>query len=75
MKMKALVISATKAPKEGYEFDEYEKRTGIVRDGTQVWKDAKYEVKSIDVPKLRPKEVLIKVKACGYMRVRCAHIP
>ena len=65
MKMKALVISAKKAPKEGYEFDEYEKRTGIVRDGTQVWKDARYEVKSIDVPKLRPKEVLIKVKACG----------
>ena len=65
MKMKALVISATKAPKPGYVFDEYEKRTGIARDGTQVWKNAEYEVKQIDVPALSPKEVLIKVKACG----------
>lgn len=65
MKMKALVISATKAPKPGYEFDDYEKRTGIARDGTKVWKDTKYEITQIDIPKLFPKEVLIKVKACG----------
>lgn len=65
MKMKALVIDAVKEPKPGYVFDEYEKRIGIARDGTQVWKDAKYEVKQIDVPKLKPKEVLVKIKACG----------
>lgn len=65
MKMKALVIEATKAPKPGYVFDDYEKRIGIARDGSRVWKDAKYEVKEIDMPVLSPKEVLIKVRACG----------
>lgn len=65
MKMKALVITATKAPKPGYVFDEFEKRTGWARDGSKVWKDAKYEVTEVEVPKLLPKEVLIKVEACG----------
>ncbi|MGI6779061.1 MAG: scyllo-inosose 3-dehydrogenase [Acetivibrionales bacterium] len=65
MKMKALVIDATRAPKPGYVFDDYEKRTGIARDGTKVWKDAEHEVKQVDIPEISPKEVLIKVKACG----------
>lgn len=65
MMMKALVIDATRAPRNGYRPDSYEQRTGIVRDGTQVWKDAVYTVKEVSVPQLLPKEVLIKVRACG----------
>jgi threonine dehydrogenase-like Zn-dependent dehydrogenase len=63
--MKALVISAINAPRPGYEFDEYEKEFGIVRDGTQVWKDAKYEIREIAIPGISDDEVLIKVRACG----------
>jgi len=63
--MKAWVISAEKAPKPGYVFDEFEKRMGIARDGTKVWKNAVYELQDIEIPKLSPKEVLIKVRACG----------
>lgn len=65
MKMKALVIDAIKDPKPGYVFDAFEKRTGWARDGSQVWRNAVYEVKEIEVPKVGPKDVLIKVKACG----------
>ncbi len=65
MKMKALVIDAVKDPKPGYVFDEFEQRTGWARDGSKVWRDAKYEVKEIDIPKVGPKDVLIKVHACG----------
>ena len=65
MKMKALVISAKKDPRPGYIFDEYEKEYGIARDGTKVWRDAKHEIKEVDVPSISPTEVLIKVKACG----------
>ena len=40
MKMKALVVNAKREPKPGYVFDEFEQRTGIVRNGAMVWKDA-----------------------------------
>ena len=65
MKMKALLITAEKDPRPGYVFDEYEKEYGIARDGTQVWRNAKHQITEVDVPKLQPDEVLIKVKSCG----------
>lgn len=65
MKMKALVVHAVRAPKPGYEFDEFEKRTGIVRNGAMVWKDAVYGIEEVEVPQVGDDDVLIKVAACG----------
>ena len=65
MKMRALVVDAEKNPKPGYVFDEYEKRTGIIRDGSKVWRNAQYNIREMDVPVPGPEEVLIKVMACG----------
>ena len=65
MKMKALVVNAKREPKPGYVFDEFEQRTGIVRNGAMVWKDATYGIQEIDVPEVGPDDVLIKVASCG----------
>lgn len=65
MKMRALVVEATRAPKPGYVFSEQEKRTGFARFGSSVWKNPVYGVKDVDVPAVGPNEVLIKVMACG----------
>ena len=66
MKMKALVVNAKREPKPGYVFDEFEQRTGIVRNGAMVWKDATYGIQEIDVPEVGPDDVLIKVASVSY---------
>ena len=63
--MKALVINAKREPKHGYVLSEFEKRTGWARNGNQVWKDPEFKITDIPIPKPGPKQVLIKIKACG----------
>ena len=63
--MKALILDAKWEPKSDYKLSEFEKRTGKAVTGNSVWRYPKLEVKDIPMPKVKPTEVLIKVKACG----------
>jgi hypothetical protein len=63
--MRALVIEAKREPKPGYVLSEFEKRTGWARNGSKVWKDPDFKVADIPIPKPSPKQVLIKIRACG----------
>jgi 2-desacetyl-2-hydroxyethyl bacteriochlorophyllide A dehydrogenase len=63
--MKALVLSAEWVPKPGYMVSEFEKNTGKAITGNSIWKNPKLELKEIPDPKPGPKDVIIKVKACG----------
>jgi hypothetical protein len=63
--MKALVLSAEWVPKPGYVVSEFEKNTGKAITGNSIWKNPKLELKEIPDPKPGPKDVIIKVKACG----------
>lgn len=63
--MKALVLSAEKQPREGYVLSEWEKQTGKVVTGSNVWRRPKLAVQEVERPRPRADEVLIRVKACG----------
>jgi len=63
--MKALVLSAEWVPKPGYVVTEFEKNTGKAITGNSIWRNPKLELKEIPDPKPGPKDVIIKVKACG----------
>jgi 2-desacetyl-2-hydroxyethyl bacteriochlorophyllide A dehydrogenase len=63
--MKALVLSAEWVPKPGYVVSEFEKNTGKAITGNSIWRNPKLELKEIPDPKPGPKDVIIKVKACG----------
>jgi len=63
--MRAAVVYAEFAPRPGYELTEAEKKTRKVREGNRVWKNPKLVLEDKPKPKPGPKEVLIRVKACG----------
>jgi hypothetical protein len=63
--MKALVLSAKWDPRPGYVVTDFEKATGKAVTGSSIWRYPKLEVKDVPMPKVRPDEVLLKVKACG----------
>lgn len=63
--MKALRLYASKQPKEGYKFSDSEIRTGKVLEGSKVWRFPEPKVEDVEKPKLGPKDLLIRVKACG----------
>lgn len=63
--MKALVLSAEWEPKPGYVVSEFEKTTGKAITGNSIWRHPKLELKEIPDPTPGPKDVIIKVKACG----------
>ncbi len=63
--MKALVLSAKWDPRPGYVVSDFEKSTGKAVTGSSIWRYPKLEVKDVPMPKVRPDEVLLKVKACG----------
>ncbi|MGI6485400.1 MAG: scyllo-inosose 3-dehydrogenase [Tepidanaerobacteraceae bacterium] len=64
--MKALVVRAEWAPKEGYVLNETEKRRKLAYNSNMVWKNPTWSVEK-DYPEPSPKsnEVKIKVAACG----------
>ena len=63
--MKGLVLEAKWEPKAGYVVSDFEKKTGKAITGNSVYKSPSLQVKEVPVPKIGPKDVLLKVKACG----------
>lgn len=63
--MKGLVVSAEWNPKPGYVVSDFEKITGKAITGNSIWKNPRLEVKEIPDPTPGPKDVVLKVKACG----------
>jgi len=63
--MKGLVVSAEWSPKPGYVVSQFEKTTGKAFTGNSIWKNPKLEVKEVPDPTPGPKDVVLKVRACG----------
>lgn len=63
--MKGLVVTAEWNPKPGYVVSDFEKTTGKAITGNSIWKNPSLEVKEIPDPTPGPKDVVLKVKACG----------
>jgi len=63
--MKGLVCSAEWSPRKEYEVSELEKRIKKAKNGNMVFKNPRLELKDIPEPEVGPRDVLIKVKACG----------
>lgn len=63
--MKGLVVSAEWSPKPGYVVSDFEKTTGKAITGNSIWKNPKLELKEVSDPTPGPKDVVLKVKACG----------
>jgi threonine dehydrogenase-like Zn-dependent dehydrogenase len=63
--MKALTLTAEWQPREGYALSEFERSTGKAITGSSIWRHPKLAVKEVDMPRLQPDQVLIRVKACG----------
>ena len=63
--MKALILEATWAPREGYELADFEKETGKAITGNAIWRYPKLVVREVRRPTVGRREVLIRVKACG----------
>jgi len=63
--MKAYVLEGKWAPKDGYVLNPREERDHRAARGNFVWKDLSASVKEWPTPQVGPKDVLIKVGACG----------
>jgi threonine dehydrogenase-like Zn-dependent dehydrogenase len=63
--MKAVVLSAKWAPKPSFKLGERDIDGKLTYLGSQVWKDPILKLEDKPVPKIRPTEVLLKVKRCG----------
>jgi len=63
--MKALRLFASKEPKLGYKLSELERQTGKILEGSKVWRNPELRIEKVDKPRLGPKDVLVRVKACG----------
>ncbi|MEA3344975.1 MAG: scyllo-inosose 3-dehydrogenase [Chloroflexota bacterium] len=63
--MKALVLEADRDPRPEYILSEFERRTGKAVAGSSVWRHPKPQLGEVDQPAPGPREVLIRVKACG----------
>ncbi|MBC7320249.1 alcohol dehydrogenase catalytic domain-containing protein [bacterium] len=63
--MKGLVVSAEWSPKPGYVVSEFERTTGKAITGNSIWKNPRLEVKEVPDPTPGPKDVVLKVRACG----------
>ena len=63
--MKALILEAEWSPKKGYKLSAFEKETGKAEVGNSIYKNPKLSIKDIPMPRPKPDELLIKIKACG----------
>ncbi len=63
--MKALRVYASKEPKKGYILSDLELKTGKVFEGSKVWRYPEIKLEDVEKPKVGPKDLLIRVKACG----------
>ena len=65
MKMRGLVLHASWEPREDYVPSEVEVKTKKVKYGSRVWRYPQLKLEETLVPEIGPKDVLIRVKACG----------
>jgi len=63
--MKALRLYASKEPRVRYKLSQLEIQTGKILEGSKVWRKPELRVEEVEKPRLGPKGVLIRVKACG----------
>ncbi len=63
--MKGLVLHAEWQPRPGYVVSEFERSTGKAITGSSVWRYPKLSLEELPEPRLGPKDVLIRPKACG----------
>ena len=63
--MRALMLDAKWEPKKGYVVSDFEKQTGKAVTGNSIWKAPTLKVQDVPAPKVGPKDVLLKIKACG----------
>ena len=63
--MKSLVLEANWKPKPGYVVSDFEKQTGKAVVGNSLYEGPRLAVKDVSVPKVGPKDVLLKIRACG----------
>lgn len=64
--MRAALVYADFAPRQGYKITPDELRTHKVREGNKVWRNPKLVLRTdYPVPEPKPDEILIKVKAVG----------
>jgi len=64
-KMRAVILDARWKPRPGYKTSPTEERTHRTYSSAQVWNEPELSVREVDLPKVGPKEVLLKVKAAG----------
>jgi len=63
--MRGLMLEAKWEPKSGYVVSDFEKQTGKAITGNSIWKSPSLAIREVPNPRVGPKEVLLKVKACG----------
>jgi len=63
--MRGLMLEAKWEPKSEYVVSQWEKSTGKAITGNSIWKSPSLAIRDVPAPKIGPKEVLLKVKACG----------
>ena len=63
--MKALKLTSKWDPKKEYKLTNYEITTRKTWDSSSVWRYPKIDLVNVDIPKIGPKDVLLKVKSCG----------
>ncbi|MEW6232292.1 MAG: scyllo-inosose 3-dehydrogenase [Chloroflexota bacterium] len=63
--MKGLMLSAKWEPRQDYVLSEFEVTTGKAITGNSVWRYPEMKVQEVPRPKVKPDQVLLRVKACG----------
>jgi len=65
MKIRGLVLDASWEPRKDYIPSEVEAETRKVKIGSRVWRYPQLKLEEKTVPEIGPRDVLIRVKACG----------
>nr|MDO8099615.1 scyllo-inosose 3-dehydrogenase [Candidatus Njordarchaeota archaeon] len=63
--LQGAVLSAEFKPRNGYKPTQEETATKKVVSGSKVWRNPKIELKDLHKPKPGPRDVLLRIKACG----------
>jgi hypothetical protein len=63
--VKALVLDGDFEPCPDYVVSQWERETRTARQGCNVWRNTRLEVREIPDPEVGPEDVLIRVRACG----------
>ncbi len=65
--MKAVILEAKWDPKSGFKLGYKDIDGKLSYLGSQVWKNPVVKIVDKEIPKIKPDEVLIKVKRCGNL--------